>query len=370
MLDNLGEVLLLVLLICFGKGFIFWSLARLFKYGNIVPLSVGMGLFQVGEFSFVLARVGIATGSITSDFYTIILTATVITMVLTPLVSGQTSRLYSLGRSRFRHESLEMINLPEKGLRNHVVIAGNGRVGFQIAKILQRLNLQFVVIELDQREIEKAKAEQMPVVYGDASHETVLKAAGIETAVMLVVTIPGIVESRCSMVKAKRLNSSLEIVARTSKEEFLPVFRNLEVTEVVLPEFEAGLEMARQVLQHMNIPPGEIQECTNNLRQELFAPLFTSIEKHPELAQLRAAEHLFNLQWVVIGPGSFLIDRSISDSRVGTVTRATIVGAIRNGKLKIGLRSDFRFQLGDLVAIIGKKSSRENFKRLAAIDVH
>lgn len=369
LLDNLGNVLLLVLLICVGKGFIFWLLAHLFKYGNIVPLSVGLGLFQVGEFSFVLARVGIATGSITSDFYTIILTATVITMVLTPLVSGQTSRLYSLRERWFHHESLEITNLPEKGLSHHVVIAGNGRVGFQIAKILQRLNLQFVVIELDQREIEKAKAEQMPVVYGDASHETVLEAAGIKTASMLVVTIPGIVESRCSMVKAKQLNSSLEIVARTSKEEFLPVFKDLKVTEVVLPEFEAGLEMARQVLQHMDIPPGEIQKCTNNLRQELFAPLFTSIEKHPELAQLRAAEHLFNLQWVVIGPGSFLIDRSIGDTRVGTVTRATIVGAIRNGELKIGLRSNFKFQLGDLVAIIGKKSSRENFQRLAEINI-
>ena len=112
-----------------------------------------MGLFQVGEFSFVLARVGIVTESITSDFYTIILTATVITMVLTPLVSGQTARIYSLVKKSARPESLETMNFPEKTLKNHVVISGYGRVGFQIAQILQRLDLPFVVIELDLRKI-------------------------------------------------------------------------------------------------------------------------------------------------------------------------------------------------------------------------
>ena len=368
LLKNLGAVLLLVLLISIGTGAIFWSLARIFKYRNIVPLSVGMGLFQVGEFSFVLARVGIATESITSGFYTIILTATVITMVLTPLVSGQTFRIYSLSKKRSQPESLETINLPEKALRNHVVIAGYGRVGFQIAKILQRLELPFVTIDLDQQKIEKAKADKVPVIYGDSSHETVLKAAGIKRAAMLVVTIPGIVESRSLMVKAKELNSNLEIIARTSESEFLPVFGELGVTEVVLPEFEAGLEMARQVLLHLDTPPLKIQECTNNLRRELFVPLFKSIVENRDLAQIRAAEHLFKLQWVVIGQGSFLRGRSIRESRVGTVTRATIVGAIREGNLEIGLRSNFTFQEGDMVAIIGSKSSRRNFQKLAEID--
>jgi CPA2 family monovalent cation:H+ antiporter-2 len=210
-----------------------------------VPLSVGLGLFQVGEFSFVLARVGISTGSITSEYYSIVLTATVITMIMTPLVSSQTSRLYSLHRRWFPHEPLETLNLPEEGLDNHVIIAGNGRVGSRIAKVLRRLELQFVVIELDQRRIEKAKGEGLSVVYGDASHEKVLEAAGITNASMLVVTIPGIVDSRAIMANARKMNSRLEIVARTSEVEFLSVFREMDITEVVLPEFEASLEMTR-----------------------------------------------------------------------------------------------------------------------------
>lgn len=367
---NLGSVLLLVVLISLGKGFIFWILARLFRYGNIVPLSVGLGLFQVGEFSFVLARVGISTESITGEFYSIVLTATVITMILTPLVSAQTSRLYSLHRRWLPHEPLETINLPEEGFRDHVVIVGNGRVGSKIARVLQRLELRFIVIELDQRRIEKAKVEGISVVYGDASHEKVLEAAGIKKASMLVVTNPGIVDSRTIMATARRLNSSLEIVARTSETEFLPVFRELDITEVVLPEFEASLEMTRLILVHLDISPVKIQECTSTLRQELFAPFFSSIIKNKTLAQLRAAEQLFTLQWVTIGPKSFLVGRSIQESRVGTVTRATIVGAIRGGELIMGLRSTFVFQPGDLIAIVGSKSSRRNFQNLAEIEIN
>lgn len=367
LLANLGSILLLVVLVSVGKGLIFWFLALIFGYRNIVPLSVGLGLFQVGEFSFVLARVGISTESITSEFYSIVLTATVISMILTPPISGQTSRLYAVRRKFFPHEPLETMNLPEQGLRDHVVIVGNGRVGSRIAKVLQRLDLPFVIIDLDQRRIDLGKKEGFSIVYGDAAHQKVLEAAELEQASMLVVTIPGIVESRNILANAHKMNPNIEVVARTSEAEFLPVFQELEVTEVVLPEFEASLEMARLVLVHLEIPAVQIQECTDTLRQELFSPFFTSIIKNQNLSQLRAAEQLFHIQWVTIGPDSFLVGRSIQESRVGTVTRATIVGAIRDGELIMGLRSTFVFRAGDLIAIVGSKSSRRNFQNLAEI---
>ena len=369
--QNLGMVLLLVALICIGKGLIFWLMARLFGYRNIVPLAVGLGLFQVGEFSFVLARVGISSGSISNEFYGLVLTATVITMVLTPLIFFQASRLYSLKKKIFSSEEpLETLNIPEKGLKDHVVIAGNGRVGFQIAKILQRLELPFVIIELDQQRLETAKAEKYSAVYGDASHSKVLEAANISRALMLVITIPGIVEARNTLVNAKKLNNELQIIARTSDSEFLPVFKELDVTEVVLPEFEASLEMTRLVLIHLEISPVKIQETTSTLRQEMLAPILTSMIQNKSLAHLRSAEQLFTLQWAEIVPGSFLIGRTIGSARVGTVTRATIVGALRDGKLIMGLRSNFEFQAGDLIAIVGARSSLRNFRNLAKIKIN
>ena len=194
--SHLGQILGIVLAVGLGKGVVFAGVARLFGYGNVVPLAVGLGLFQVGEFAFVLAKVGVDTGSITGELYSLILSVAIVTMMLTPLVSGQTARLYTLKRRWFRHEPLEATNLPQAALRGHVVIAGVGRVGFRVAQVMQRMGTPFVVVDLDHRRFEKARDAGMPAVYGDASQERVLEAAGVGDAAMLVVTAPGLVAAR------------------------------------------------------------------------------------------------------------------------------------------------------------------------------
>ncbi len=365
LIDHLGQVLVLVLVVGVGKGCIFSLLARLFKYGNVVPLAVGLGLFQIGEFSFVLARMGVSTGSIGGDVYSLVLTTAVVTMALTPLVSGQTARLYALKKRWFRHEPLDTMNLPTVGLHDHVVIAGGGRVGFQIAQVLKRLGMPFVIIELDQRRVEQARVEGMPVVYGDASHEIVLEAARLGSAVLLLITTPGIVVARSIVVHAQRLNKGIEIVARISGAEFIETFKDLNVPELVLPEFEAGLEMTRKALVFLRIPAPEIQEYTEALRQDLFAPLYRETGEYKTLAQLRTAEQQFDLQWVLVESGSQLIDASIGEAEIRRVTGSSVVGVIRDGKLEPNPDIGFRFRLNDLVAIIGTDEARAAFRRMS-----
>ncbi|MBN1102121.1 MAG: cation:proton antiporter [Deltaproteobacteria bacterium] len=365
LLDHLGQVVVVVLAVGIGKGLIFALLARIFQYGNVIPLAVGLGLFQIGEFSFVLARLGVCTNSIDQHVYSFVLTAAVLSMVLTPLVSGQTTRLYALKKRWFRHEPIESLNFPEAGLRNHVVIAGGGRVGFQIAQVLKRLGQQFVVIEFDQRRVEQAKLAGMSVVYGDASHEIVLEAAEIGSACLLLITTPGIVVARSIVVHARRLNSRIDVVARASAPEFVEVFRELNITEVVLPEFEAALEMTRQSLLHLGIPVPEIHRYTESVRQELFASPFSESGDYRTLTQLRTAEQQFDLQWVVVHPGSPLIDKSIGEAEIRKVTGSSVVGVIRDNKLEPNPDAGFRFRLDDWVAIIGTDQSRDAFLRMS-----
>ncbi len=270
LLHNFGVILLLVLLVSLGKSCIFALISWLFRYGNVIPIAVGLGLFQVGEFSFVLARIGLKTGSIDKEIYNLVLTTAVLTMIMTPIISTQTARLYTLKKRWFQKEPLESINFPDKGFNRHVVIAGGGRVGLQIATTLHRLAIPFVVIELDQRRIEQAKNVGHAVVYGDASHEIVLEAASMANAALLVVTIPGVVESQTIITHAQRLNSSIKVVARLSDPDFFAIFNELNVTDLVYPELEAGLEMTRQVLLALHVPVTEIQRQTETLRQEYF----------------------------------------------------------------------------------------------------
>lgn len=140
----------------------------------------------------------------------------------------------------------------------------------QIATTLHRLSLPFVLIELDQRRIEQAKEAGYAVIYGDASQEIVLEAAATARADLLVVTIPSIVVSQTIVNHAQHCNPQIEVVARLSDPEFFEIFSEMQVSGLVYPELEAGLEMARQVLLTLNVPVTEIQRQTEALRQEYF----------------------------------------------------------------------------------------------------
>ena len=364
LLDHWEQVLILVLIVSLGKGIIFALLARIFKYGNVVPLAVGLGLFQVGEFSFVLAQVGVSTNSISHEVYSLVLTTAIITMFLTPLISGQTARLYALRKRWFKHEALDSINFPKSGFRNHVIIIGGGRVGFRIAQVLKRLNVPLLIIELDQLRVDRAKNTDIPVVYGDASHEVVLEAAETSLARLLIITSPEVVIAQTIVQRVRKVNAEIQIIARAPGIEFLEEFKKLNISEVVIPEFEAGLEMARKALVHLHIPAAKIQHYTESLRQDLFASFFSENADDKIMEQLQTAEHQFDLQWILIKPGSELVGITIGEAEIRTKTDSSVVGVIRDDILEPNPDANFRFQANDRAAIIGTDNSRETFFQL------
>jgi CPA2 family monovalent cation:H+ antiporter-2 len=239
----------------------------------VIPLAVGLGLFQVGEFAFVLGRVGVHTKSISSELFSLILTTAIITMILTPFLSGLTAPLYAVRRRWFKHEPLQTVNLPEEELRNHVIIAGAGRVGAYVAHVLKNLNVPFVVIEYDSRQVNRLKETGIPLVYGDASQPIVLNAARIEQAKLLIITTPAAIVTKTIVEKSRQVNPTLKIVARAENSDQIQILHKLGVNEVIQPEFEAGLEVTRQALLSLNIAASDIKRFTDQVRQESYAPL-------------------------------------------------------------------------------------------------
>ncbi|MDP6886844.1 MAG: cation:proton antiporter [SAR324 cluster bacterium] len=361
LMNHWQQILILVLIISLGKGLIFALLTRIFKYGNVVPLAVGLGLFQVGEFSFVLAQIGVSTNSISHELYSLVLTTAIITMFLTPLISGQTARLYALHRRLFKHEPLDSINFPKTGFRNHVIIIGGGRVGFRIAQVLKRLNVPLLIIELDQHRVDRAKHAFIPVIYGNACHEVVLEAAETKLARLLIITSPEIVIAQTIVQRVRKVNAEIQVVARAPGIEFLEEFKKLNISDVVIPEFEAGLEMARKALVHLHIPAAKIQHYTESLRQDLFASFLSENEEEKIMEQILKAEHQYDLQWMLIKQGSQLVGFTIGEAEIRTKTNSSVVGVIRDDILKANPDENFRFQLNDRVAIIGTDSSRDLF---------
>jgi CPA2 family monovalent cation:H+ antiporter-2 len=279
-------ILTLVLFVIFGKGIIFGSLSRFFGYRNVVPLAVGLGLFQVGEFSFVLAQVGLNTNSIDAELYSLVLTTTVVTMLITPLLSRLTNPIYSLYKKKFKHESFQTMNLPETELTDHVIIAGGGQVGQNIARVLDQLKLAFIIIEFDSRRVDQIKNTDFPIIYGDASSDIVLEAAHVKQANLLLITIPSVIISKLITERVKKIKPELRIVARAISIEHIKEMHERGVYEVVQPEFEASLEFTRQALLHLNIPNNDIFTFTDSVRREMYAPLYESNKTYSALAKL------------------------------------------------------------------------------------
>jgi CPA2 family monovalent cation:H+ antiporter-2 len=364
--DHVVEVVVLVVAVSVGKGLIFAGLANLFGYGNVIPLAVGLGLFQVGEFSFVLATVGVSTRSIDHDAYSLILSIAVLTMILTPLVSGQTARLYALRRRLFKHEPIETLNMPEAGLSQHAVIVGGGRVGAQTASALKSFGIPLVVVEFDHQRVARAKADGVPVVYGDGTHDIVLDATEIRAARLLVVTTPDMVTAQTIISKARSRNRNLSVVARTSDTAFLPTFKKMGVSSVVLPEFEASLEITRESLLHFSIPLMEIRNRMESERRDLFAPFFSEGRSYKTLVQLRTAERQFDLHWLLVPQGSPLAGCSMGSLGIRQKTGASVVGVVRDEELITNPGADFCFKPNDLVAVIGTDEAYSMFQTMGA----
>jgi monovalent cation:H+ antiporter-2, CPA2 family len=269
--EHLLLVLGLALFLGVFKGLVFAGLSRLFHYGNVIPMALGLTMFQAGEFAFVIGKVGVSTGGIGAETYSLIMAVTLVTMFVTPLISRLTGPIYAWRRKHRTSEPLRTINLREDDLQDHVIICGAGRVGRSVALTLRDRGHHCVAVELDQYRLEACDRIGLPMVYGDASQPEVLAAAGIQKACLLVITTPAAVTALAIVRYARRVLPELHIVARAESAELVDELQNLGVYEVVEPKVEAGLEMLRQSLSHLGAPEAEVEEFCRGQRVGLVA---------------------------------------------------------------------------------------------------
>jgi monovalent cation:H+ antiporter-2, CPA2 family len=364
LIQNAGTVALVVALVFAVKGLVFAGVVRAFGYGNIIPFAVGLGLFQVGEFSFVIARVGVEEEAISQSHYSIVLSTAVITMSLTPFAMRLAPFLYGRWRERFPKEAMSTFNLPERGLGDHVIIAGYGRVGSFVARLLARLDQPFVVVDPNPARADEARDSSYPVVYGDAGAEPVLEAAGVRRSRLVIVTVPDPVGARLVVERIRAINPNVHVVARTTTVEQLEELGRLGVYEAVHPESEAGLELGRQALSHLDVPAGDIQRFADEVRRELYAPITRQGTEGDLLAQLERASRQIETEWVRLPENSPLEGHTIGDLGVRTQTGASIVAIVRDDLVLAGPGPDVRFEPGDLVGVLGTRDQRAAFVAL------
>jgi CPA2 family monovalent cation:H+ antiporter-2 len=370
-----GTIALVVVLVLLVKGLIFGGLARAFGYVNIAPFAVGLGLFQVGEFSFLLAREGISTDAISQGTYSLVLATAAITMALTPLIARLAPTLYGRYRRRFPREPLRTFNVPESGMQGHAIIAGYGRVGSFVARLLDRLEKPFVIIEANPSRAEDARQAGFPTVFGDAAAQPVLEAAGVGEARLVVISVPDAIAARLAVERTKALAPDAEILVRAESVEQLEDLGRLGVYEAVQPEFEAGLELARQALARFGVGAEEAQNFADGVRRELYASISAEDPASDEggdgfLTRLATASRAIEVEWVLLpGDGdpdeSLVLGRTIGDLGVRSETGASVLAVVRGEKVIPNPGADLRLESGDAVGVLGTPEQRAAFRALA-----
>ncbi|MDP8938799.1 MAG: cation:proton antiporter [Actinomycetota bacterium] len=363
--QNAGTVALVVLLVFLVKGTIFAGITRGFGYGNIAPFAVSLGLFQVGEFSFVIAREGLAAEAISQETYSIALTTAVVTMALTPFATRLAQPVYSRWRERFPKEQLDTFNLPENGLRNHIVVAGHGKVGTFVAQLLDRLDQEFVVIESNPSRADEIREQGLPTIFGDAAAHPVLEAAGVGTARLVVVTMPDAAGVRVAIDRIKQINPEVHIVARAATVDQLEELKALDVYEAVQPEFEAALELGRQALSHLGVGAAEIQRFSDRVRRELYAPVSADSIGDGLLDQLKRTSRMIETEWVRLPEKSELAGKTLGELELRSQIGISVVALIRGEDVIPNPGPEDHLEPGDMVGTLGTRDQTEAFRALA-----
>jgi len=275
-LGHVFQVVIVVAGIFIAKASIIGVVTRLFGYTYMAPWIVGLGLSQIGEFSFVLARTGVSTESISKSTYDLTLTCTILTMALAPLVSRMA---FPLGRGWQRRRKKQSVpqsfSLPQITADGHVIVGGYGRTGRAVARALREANVPFVVVDVNHALLADMTAGGFSGIWGDITSDEILRAAHVERAQMLLLTMPDQNTVHLAIVQARGLNPAISIIARAAREQHLEELRNLGVVAAVQAEFEGGVEMVRQALMRS----GQADEATlrilDRLRKELYGTAAT-----------------------------------------------------------------------------------------------
>jgi CPA2 family monovalent cation:H+ antiporter-2 len=258
-IHRLGLVVLLAVTVIVGKTVIVAGIVRLLGVPRHSALLAGASMAQIGEFSFVLGGIGVQTGALPRSVFTLVLATALVTILLSsPLLSTMPAVAALLDRViRTTPGTNDCAPLPQ-GLTNHTIICGYGRVGREVAWALKDHGYPYVVIERNPDIVEELTGENVPVIFGDAGSRIVLEHAHIDSAILLAVLLPDGAEGELVTILAREMEPGLDILARATTEAGAERLRQAGATNVVQPEFEAGVAVVGHALRRYGLSGPEL----------------------------------------------------------------------------------------------------------------
>lgn len=329
------------------------GLARLFGNSTSVALRTGLGLAQAGEFGFVLLSQAGALKLIDPEFMQLILAAMVLSMLVTPFILAKSDAIVmKFSANEWMMQSLALTQIAARTMttQKHVIIAGFGRSGQSLSRLLSEEKIAYHALDLDPDRVRDAQTAGANVSYGDAARRESLLAAGINRAAALVVTYASTASAIKILHHVNELNPSLPVIVRSHDDRDLEKLRAAGATEVVPEIMEGSLMLASHALVMLGVPLRKVVHRVQMARDERYESLrgffhgASDAGDSPEHMQLR-------LHTVVLGErakaiGQSLLQLALQEFEVDVQT-------VRRGKQKLEIVPELVLQSGDIVVLRG-----------------
>jgi len=330
-------------------------------------LRTGVVTAQGGEFSFALLTLLLRHSLVDAAIVQPLLAATVLSMVLSPLLIRQNRRI---ARALFREsgaphteamrETRATLAVAE---RDHVVICGFGRVGQNIARVLEQTGFEYIALDLDAYRIRLGRQAGDPVIYGDAGESAVLANVGIEHASCVVITFAN-PEVALRILRAVRgLRTDVPILVRTQDDTRLEDLQTAGATEVVPETFEASLMLLSHLLLLLKLPVPRVIRTVNGIRSHRYAMLRQYFRASD--AEFLDDRHAFReeLHSVILPPHAWAVGKSVADF-MDRGAKAAVSAIRRDGIVGREPGIDTQFKVGDVVVVCGTPEALERAETL------
>ena len=340
-----------------AKAGVVLGVLLLLGYSLRVAVPAGLGLAQLGEFSFVLAIAGVSAGILSESLFQMFVGMAVLTMAGTPLlwVLGHSlaqrfsSDLPGWGTSH-RSETLEPLH---QKLRDHVVIVGYGMNGRNLARVMQSVEIPYVIVEMNPETVRMERKRGLPILYGDAATREVLEQAGVQHARVLVLAISDPVGSRHATDLARRLNPSLHIIVRTRYVREMESLFALGANEVVPEEFETSVEIFSRVLRTYLVPRDIVDRSVREIRQDGYE-MFRGIRRtHRPTEAIHDLIRGVVLEVYQVKEGCMLDGQTLAEADLRGKTGVMVLAIQTDLQVQANPAPGTKFIAGDVALLLG-----------------
>ena len=357
--SNALIVLTWVVALTVGKALLVLAVVRLLGYSLRVSTMTALGLAQIGEFSFILAKAGLSQGLLTELDYQRFLAASILSMIAAPFLIKAAPRIGYAVQSLVSPGSLlepSVIGFDqsEPDMRRHVIIIGYGVNGRNLAKVLRRTRVPYLVMELNAEVVREARAQDERIIYGDATRKEVLHHIGLEQARILVLAISDPTASRHTVWLARQMNPTIHIIVRTRYMSAMSDLRELGADEVIPEEFETSIEIFSRVLREYGLAQHVIQRQVAGIRSEGYQMLRTPALPLIDMDEIAEAFKTASTETLLVEADSFAVGKTIGELGLRKKTGVSIIAITRAGQTEINPGPETQIKAEDVLVLLGE----------------